>query len=130
MNRRGFFQMLAGVAAAGAVDPERLLWTPGKKLISIPAPAIRRVLWARLIVAFDPSLGRVVQSFDAIYGFRALSVPEDVIYARVERHDSIIPRDRNPAHRAAMEAAVLNPGSHRFVQHAGPPKYYGGLIAL
>jgi hypothetical protein len=36
MNRRGFITTLL----AGAVlDPERLLWTPGKKLISIP-PAI------------------------------------------------------------------------------------------
>jgi hypothetical protein len=33
MNRRGFITTLL----AGAVlDPERLLWTPGKKLISIP----------------------------------------------------------------------------------------------
>lgn len=37
MNRRAFFATLtAGLAAAA--DPERLLWTPGKKLISIPKP--------------------------------------------------------------------------------------------
>lgn len=35
-SRRGF---LAAVAAAFVVDPERLLWVPGKKLISIPKPA-------------------------------------------------------------------------------------------
>jgi hypothetical protein len=34
MNRRGFLVMLAGAV----LDPERLLWVPGKKLISIPAP--------------------------------------------------------------------------------------------
>ena len=33
MNRRGFLAVLAAAAA----DPERLLWTPGAKLISIPA---------------------------------------------------------------------------------------------
>jgi hypothetical protein len=33
MNRRGFLAMLAGAV----LDPERLLWVPGKKLISIPA---------------------------------------------------------------------------------------------
>ena len=33
MNRRGFLAMLAGAA----LDPERLLWVPGRKLISIPA---------------------------------------------------------------------------------------------
>lgn len=37
MNRRGFFGTLFGGAAAMALDPERLLWVPGKKLISIPA---------------------------------------------------------------------------------------------
>lgn len=34
MTRRGLFALLSSVA----LDPERLLWVPGKKLISIPAP--------------------------------------------------------------------------------------------
>ena len=34
MNRRLFLASLTGLV----VDPERLLWTPGKKLISIPPP--------------------------------------------------------------------------------------------
>ena len=38
MNRRAFFSLLAGVAATAALDPEKLLWVPGKKLISIPNP--------------------------------------------------------------------------------------------
>ena len=38
MNRRGFFSVLAGMAATATLDPERLLWVPGKKLISIPKP--------------------------------------------------------------------------------------------
>jgi len=49
MRRRSF---LAAIAAAFvAPDPERLLWQPGKKLISIPAPKpivvhqIRKVAW-------------------------------------------------------------------------------------
>lgn len=33
MNRRSFL----GLMAAFVADPERLLWVPGKKLISIPA---------------------------------------------------------------------------------------------
>jgi hypothetical protein len=37
MNRRGF---LAALSAAFVADPERLLWTPGAKLISIPAPIV------------------------------------------------------------------------------------------
>jgi hypothetical protein len=38
MNRRGFFGALAAIAATATLDPERLLWVPGKKLISIPPP--------------------------------------------------------------------------------------------
>ena len=34
MNRRGFLALLAGAV----LDPERLLWVPGRKVISIPAP--------------------------------------------------------------------------------------------
>jgi hypothetical protein len=34
LNRRGF---IASVAGAFVSDPERLLWVPGKKMISIPA---------------------------------------------------------------------------------------------
>lgn len=37
MNRRGFFGLLAGAIAGATLDPERLLWVPGRKLISIPA---------------------------------------------------------------------------------------------
>jgi hypothetical protein len=37
MNRRGFLQALIGSAV---LDPDRLLWVPGRKLISIPAPQV------------------------------------------------------------------------------------------
>ncbi len=36
MNRRGFLGGLFGTVAALTLDPEKLLWVPGKKLISIP----------------------------------------------------------------------------------------------
>lgn len=35
MNRRNFISALLGAAT---LDPERLLWVPGQKLISIPKP--------------------------------------------------------------------------------------------
>lgn len=44
MTRRGF---IAAFAAAVALDPEKLLWRPGEKLISIPAPPKLSVLTAR-----------------------------------------------------------------------------------
>lgn len=44
MNRRSFFlkTLLSAVAAGATLDPERLLWRPGQRLISIPRP---RLLW-------------------------------------------------------------------------------------
>jgi hypothetical protein len=38
MNRRGFLGSLAGFAAALTLEPEKALWVPGQKLISIPKP--------------------------------------------------------------------------------------------
>ncbi len=43
LGRRGFLGAMIG---ACLLDPERLLWVPGKKLISIPKP---RPLWAYVI---------------------------------------------------------------------------------
>lgn len=37
MNRRAFLSSLAAITAGATLDPERLLWRPGK-LISIPRP--------------------------------------------------------------------------------------------
>lgn len=48
MNRRSF---LASLAATLTLDPERALWVPGKRLISIPAPA--SVLVANRILVID-----------------------------------------------------------------------------
>ena len=54
MNRRGFLAALAG-AAAYALDPERALWVPGKKLISIPAPrVVLPGLSVRFFASYDP----------------------------------------------------------------------------
>jgi hypothetical protein len=36
-SRRGFLGALLGAVAGAALDPERALWIPGKKTISIPA---------------------------------------------------------------------------------------------
>ncbi len=35
-SRRGFLGFLGAAIAGATLDPERLLWEPGKKLISIP----------------------------------------------------------------------------------------------
>lgn len=46
MKRRGFLAALIGSAV---LDPERLLWVPGKKVISIPKPAPRKYYWAIMV---------------------------------------------------------------------------------
>jgi hypothetical protein len=38
MNRRGFLGALAAAIAGATLDPESLVWQPGRKLISIPKP--------------------------------------------------------------------------------------------
>lgn len=38
MNRRGFLGAITGILAGAVLEPERLLWVPGRKLISIPEP--------------------------------------------------------------------------------------------
>lgn len=43
MNRRNFLGMLAASVGGMTLDPERLLWRPGAKLISIPKPSIKPV---------------------------------------------------------------------------------------
>jgi hypothetical protein len=40
MNRRGFLGLAAAIAAGATLDPDRLLWVQGKKLISIPMPVV------------------------------------------------------------------------------------------
>lgn len=48
MNRRGFIGSLLGATSALVLDPERLLWVPGAKTISIPAPHRHgNTMWAQ-----------------------------------------------------------------------------------
>lgn len=39
LNRRGFLSLLGAAVSGAVLDPERLLWVPGRKTISIPQPA-------------------------------------------------------------------------------------------
>jgi hypothetical protein len=59
LTRRAFF---ASVAAAMVLDPERLLWRPGAKTISIPAPPTRDIA-----VWFEPGPGGIWMIGDTIH---------------------------------------------------------------
>jgi hypothetical protein len=61
LNRRGFLQRLAGaLTAAVAVDPEKLLWTPGRVKIfdlgALPTPSREEEIRALLLEQTFPAL--------------------------------------------------------------------------
>lgn len=39
-TRRGFLSLLGASIATASLDPDRLLWVPGQKTISIPAQSV------------------------------------------------------------------------------------------
>jgi hypothetical protein len=62
MNRRGF---LLSMLASATLDPERLLWRPGEKLISIPKPAIASpLLHFESFTEFRDRLWAVIESLN------------------------------------------------------------------
>ncbi len=71
MNRRGF---LAAVLATAALDPERLLWQPCRKLISIPAP---RVGLPGLAEKF--AVGDIISFGDSPYCYVVTTVAESTL---------------------------------------------------
>ena len=71
MTRRALFAM----AAAAVLDPERLLWKPGK-LISIPKPQSFPYPFGLTIEEFDelyvkPAMARVAEEWKKEYDFYA-----------------------------------------------------------
>jgi hypothetical protein len=68
ISRRGFLGLLGAGAAAVAFDPERDLWVPRAKLISIPAaPQVKRFLevWDTFTIegVYDPMDRRRLKVF-------------------------------------------------------------------
>jgi hypothetical protein len=45
MDRRGFLSALIAAGTAATIDPDKLLWEPGRKLISIPRHRMPRNFW-------------------------------------------------------------------------------------
>ena len=58
MNRRDFLQRASLAVAAMAIDPERLLWTPGQKTIFLPpTKRLRHLTFAEILaVTYDQVL--------------------------------------------------------------------------
>lgn len=64
MNRRGFFKFVTAIAATSTVDPERLLWIPGQKLISIPSPRPQGLVVQGVDEAYE-QLNRLLDSWSS-----------------------------------------------------------------
>ena len=79
LNRRGFFGLLGGAVAAITLDPEKALWVPEKKLISIPKPLVLDDVSVRFVRSYDPAGGQFISRMDVYWGF----VPARVDYAEV-----------------------------------------------
>lgn len=71
MNRRGFLGSLSTIAGALTLDPERLLWVPGKK--SIFLPQLRKpIAWYRYELPaweIEADLGVVIDRTARSYDF-------------------------------------------------------------
>lgn len=69
MNRRGFLGMLGMSAAALALDPERLLWVPGKKTIFVPS-VVEPVQVVSQLAGLDMRTGMLVtwDQIEAVIG--------------------------------------------------------------
>jgi hypothetical protein len=94
MDRRAFLRTLTGGAVAAtfvSFDPERALWVPGKKLISIPQPR------------FDPRfLVHVRAGAPGCY-----RIPEGTVYRVTEK----LPRYEIPLARIDYSAVILRRGA-------------------
>ena len=67
MNRRVF---LGAIASAFVADPERLLWTPGAKLISIPKPLTLHEQYIRGNSVMFPAIITLIDLIDPDGGTR------------------------------------------------------------
>ena len=113
LNRRGF---LGTLLAGAALDPERLLWVPGKKLISIPKP---RLLSLRFLHFFNSEANSMVSRVD-ILPDSFVGPPIGEIYRVSQQHALKLISERLDPHMVdaaeVVTRAVIEFGGHRALQ--------------
>ncbi len=86
LSRRGMLAALIGGGMGMALDPEKLLWVPGKKMISIPTPQMQKIYVYRYVVehlatayASNITVSKVVTEtdYDRWY-FDAVATPNQI----------------------------------------------------
>lgn len=94
MNRRGFLGAITAALGGAVLDPERALWVPGAKLISIPAPrALVTTGWGPT-VSFG--VGDII-TFSGLYvatGKYGPQLQKFVVQARQGGHVELVPQTR------------------------------------
>lgn len=68
MDRRRFLESMIAAGLVATIDPERLLWELGKKLISVPKPQLSFMSCGTKIER-QFSLVRMHNRLDVLYGF-------------------------------------------------------------
>ena len=97
-DRRNFLKLVGAGLAGAALDPDRLLWRPGAKTISIP-PAPKIVapegISIRILRAYDLFTDRYHTRMDAFFGAVPLDEIADHVYVEtmtVEEYERRYPR--------------------------------------
>jgi hypothetical protein len=132
MNRRSFLSLLGVTAAALAMDPERLLWERGKKLISVPK--VRPAFWAADWITIagvwvrNPSNGETLTGVHQIF-----TVKRDTGTSHIEIYPPMIPLgiyqnvpSDNLFHGSQIPASVArhyHPSQQRFSTRMANGKY-------
>jgi hypothetical protein len=102
LNRRSF---LASVAAAIALDPERALWVPGKKLITVGRPPIP----VHLETMYSVYDFKVITRMSAVHGNLILTA--DLVR---DARDAALMKLPPIALRAALNDLTKRAGEHGF----------------
>jgi hypothetical protein len=101
-SRRGFLGLLGAVAAGAVIDPERALWIPGRRLISIPR---ERVLYTQhyefrdnlklkfgdIIGVVIPGSNEIVQAAIVSHDQRILAIEADCETTMAFMHEYRVP---------------------------------------
>ncbi len=86
LSRRGLLGMLAG---AMVMDPEKLLWVPGKKLISIPKPKAAEHQW--IVMGRDGWGNTIWLSYNRPYWIPNQWLPTDTADVKISYRHPLAP---------------------------------------
>jgi hypothetical protein len=120
MNRRGFLQTLAAGLAGAALDPERLLWTPGAKTHFLPPPKG----WERTASGVMFRVGDIV-TFEGVYAVDPLTSRSTVQLRRFVVTARSISEDWAPM---AVSPRIVANGPYRNVSQVPQGPARGVLV--